>query len=105
MFDNEQIQEFSTYFQPIGDRVILIPTPHQHQTASGIIIPQTDDESSDNGTVVSVGHGAIYNGQVFEMQTKVGDNVIYPKFGGSKFEYKDMTFYVFRENELITILK
>ena len=55
--------------------------------------------------VVAVGRGRVaIDGSLKDMQTKVGDTVIYPKMGGQKFQYRSDTFYIIREQELIAII-
>jgi len=102
----QEINELSIHFTPIGDKVIIFPDLHTDVSETGIIIPTTDTESSKKGTVVAVGNGYVNpsTGEPIPLQVKLHDRVVMPTFGGTKFDYETDEFYVFRESELLIIL-
>lgn len=87
--------------EPLGDRVIVEPDPAAEQTAGGIILPEQGRELPQSGTVVAVGPGM---GAV-KLQVKVGDKVLYPKFGFTELTLDDKKYLMFREMDMIGILK
>lgn len=80
--------------QPLFDNVLIEPLEAESKTASGIILPDSVKEKPQMGTVIAVGKGkAGQKGEVFPMQVKVGDTVMYKKWGGNevKMDNKEMT--------------
>ena len=90
---------------PISDKGILVPVDAQDMTSGGVIIPDTSQEATMVGEVIAVGPGYhLMNGDRGDMQTKVGDHVVYPKHGCKKFEKDGEEYLIIREPELFTIL-
>jgi chaperonin GroES len=94
--------------KPLADRVLIKTEKEITKTAGGILLPETA-ESRDTkiGTVVSVGEGIYTNdGVKIPMSVKVGDKVMMP-FAGSaqKVKLGDEEFLLFREQELLMIIK
>lgn len=80
--------------QPLFDNVLIEPLQAEEKTASGILLPDTAKEKPQMGKVVAVGKGKVGpKGEVHPMQVKVGDTVMYKKWGGNevKVNGKDMT--------------
>ena len=94
--------------KPLADRVLIEKEEVQTKTAGGIIIPETArGEDTKIGTVVSIGEGIYTNdGVKIPMTVKVGDKVMMPQIGTAqtvKLENKE--YYLFREQELLMIIK
>lgn len=90
---------------PIDDKVILKPTRKSTKSAGGVLLPDVTLEKTLIAEVVAVGRGRIaIDGSINEMQTKVGDTVIYPKLSGQLFEYKDEEYIIIKEPELVAII-
>lgn len=80
---------------PIGDRVVVKPEPEEQKTKSGIVLPDSAKEKPQEGTVVAVGTGRILdNGQKVPLEVKVGDKIIYSKYGGTevKIDKEELVF-------------
>jgi len=80
--------------QPLFDNVLIEPLEAESKTASGIILPDTVKEKPQMGKVMAVGKGKTdSNGKVVAMQVKVGDTVMYKKWGGNevKVDGREMT--------------
>ena len=92
--------------KPIGDRVLVEAAPAETKTASGIYIPETVQEKPQYGTVVAVGPGkhAEQTGTLIPLTVKVGDKVIYSKFGGQEFPIDGKDYLVMREADIYVIL-
>src|SRR2546430_8641035 len=70
--------------EPLEDRIVVRPLDEETQkTPSGIIIPDTAKEKPQEGEVVAVGPGRFEDGKLVPMTLKVGDRVIYSKYGGT----------------------
>lgn len=78
---------------PLFDNVLIEPVEAEEKTASGIILPDTAKEKPQQGKVVAIGKGKVGpKGDVHPMEVKVGDTVMYKKWGGNevKLDGKDM---------------
>ena len=86
--------------QPLADRVLISPAPAETTTASGLIIPDNAKEKPQKGTVVAVG-----NGKVDEPLTvKVGDTVLYGKYGGTDLKLEGVDYLMMRESDIFAII-
>lgn len=86
--------------KPLADRVLVEPSAAETTTASGIIIPDTAQEKPQQGTVVAVG-----NGKVDEpMTVKVGDVVLYGKYGGTEIKHDGKDYLIMRESDIYAVI-
>lgn len=79
--------------KPLGDKVVVEPLESEEKSAGGIILPDSAKKKPQEGTVVAVGPGKVLdNGSRGEMSVKVGDVVVYAKYGGTEvtIEGKDL---------------
>lgn len=73
--------------KPLGDRVVVKALAQEEKTKSGIVLPDTAKEKPQQGEVIAVGPGKILeNGQRVALEVKVGDKVIYSKYGGTEIK-------------------
>lgn len=90
----------SVNIKPLADRVLVEPAPAETTTASGLIIPDNAKEKPQRGTVVAVG-----NGKVDEPLTvKVGDTVLYGKYGGTDLKLDGIDYLMMRESDILAII-
>ena len=86
--------------KPLADRVLVEPLEAETKTASGIIIPDSAKEKPQKGTVVAIG-----NGKVDEPLTvKVGDTVLYGKYGGTDLKLEGKDYLMMREADILAII-
>ena len=91
--------------KPIGDRVVVKPAPKEEVTKSGLIIPDTAKEKPQEGIVVAVGSGKLQdNGERSPMELKVGDRVLFSKYGGTEFKHDGDDLLVMRESDILAVL-
>jgi len=92
--------------KPIADRVVVEAAPAEEKTASGIYIPDTAKEKPQQGTVVAVGPGkfAELTGNLVPLSVKVGDVVLYGKYGGTEITYEGTEYLIMRETDLYAVL-
>jgi len=89
---------------PIGDRVVVKPEPEEQKTKSGIVLPDTAKEKPSEGTVVAVGSGRILdNGQKVPLEVKIGDKIIYSKYGGTEVKIDDEEYIILAERDILAI--
>ncbi len=86
--------------KPIGDRVVVKPSPAEEKTKGGIIIPDTAKEKPQRGEVVAVGPGKDGN----LMTVQVGDTVLYGKYSGQELNYNGEDFLIMREDDILVVL-
>lgn len=86
--------------KPLGDRVLVEPSAAETTTASGIIIPDTAQEKPQQGTVVAVGGGKPDE----PMTVKVGDVVLYGKYGGTEIKHDGKDYLIMRESDIYAII-
>ncbi|MBT3546671.1 MAG: co-chaperone GroES [Flavobacterium sp.] len=86
--------------QPLADRVLVEPVAAETTTASGIIIPDNAKEKPQKGTVVAVGTGK----KDEPLTVKVGDTVLYGKYGGTELKLEGKDFLMMRESDILAIV-
>jgi chaperonin GroES len=88
--------------QPLADRVLVKPIEKEEKTKSGIYIPDTAKEKPQEGEVIAVGPGKLSDdGQRIPMDLKVGDRVIYAKYGGTEIKIDDVEMMILRESDIL----
>ena len=99
----------TTGVQPLADRVLVKPlSPHEtgRTLASGIIIPETaDKEKPEQGTVVTVGPGKrSEDGKLVPPSVKVGDKVMFSKYGYDELKVGGVEYYIVNENNILAVI-
>ena len=71
---------------PLEDRIVVRPGEAEETTVSGLVIPDTAKEKPQQGEVLAVGPGkrAENTGELIPLDIKVGDTVLYSKYGGTE---------------------
>ena len=91
--------------RPLGDRVLIKRVPEEEKTKGGIIIPDTAKEKPQEGEVIAVGVGKLLdNGKRAEMEVKVGDRVLFAKYGGTEFKLDGDELLVLRESDILAVI-
>ncbi|MEK9182332.1 MAG: co-chaperone GroES [Patescibacteria group bacterium] len=93
---------------PLGDRVLLkiSEDKNQSKTASGIFIPDTvDKEKPEQGKVVAVGEGKYIDGKLIPLNVKVGDKVVFSKYGYDEVKVGEEEFLIIKEDNILAIIK
>ncbi len=90
--------------KPLGDRVIIKQDQAEEKTASGLYLAGDSKEKPQTGTVLAVGPGKINNhGDVIPMPVKVGDRVIYSKYGGNEVLCNDEEVLIVRADDIYAV--
>ena len=91
-----------TDFRPLGDRVIAKGDEQEERTQSGIVLPDTAREKPTMGTVIAVGTGRVLdNGQRVALEVKVGDKIIYAKYGGTEIKLDKDEYIILSERYIL----
>ena len=92
--------------RPLYDRVLVKRLDELKTTAGGIIIPDTAKEKPSEGVVEAVGTGArTEDGKVIPMTVKVGDHVLFAKWGGTEIKINGEERLIIKESELLGIVE
>ncbi len=88
--------------QPLADRLVVKPIEREEVTKGGIVLPDTAREKPQEGEVVAVGPGRLSeDGKRIAMDVKVGDIVIYAKYGGIDYKLDDEDVLILRESDIL----
>lgn len=92
--------------RPFGDRILVKPEASEEKTAGGIIIPDTvKQEKPEKGRVVAVGEGKQNeDGKIVPMRIKVGDKVMFNKYGYDEIKIDGDEYFIVSESNVIAIL-
>ena len=91
--------------QPLEDRVIIKPKKAEETTSSGLVIPDTAKERPQEGEVLAVGPGAYQDGQRIPLDVKVGDRIIFSKYGGTEVKIDDEELLILSSRDILAIIK
>ena len=93
---------------PLGDRILVKPADKEGEKklASGIILAAAaDKEKPAKGTVVAVGAGKYEDGKRVPLSVKVGDTVLFSKYGYDEVKVGDEDFYILSESSVLAVIK
>ena len=94
-----------TKLQPLGDRVVVKPTPREEMTKSGIVLPDTAKEKPQEGTIIAAGPGKILDdGKRESMDVKAGDKVLYAKYAGTEFKIDGDELLIVSQKDILAIV-
>ncbi len=86
------------------DRVVVKPNTEEERTRGGIVLPDTAKERPQEGEVVAVGPGKfLENGQRAPMDVKVGDKIIFAKYGGTEVKIDGEDYVILRQSDVLAI--
>jgi chaperonin GroES len=101
-FLTERRQGMAAKLQPLADRVLVKPIEKEEKTKSGIYLPDTAKEKPQEGEVLAVGPGKMTeDGKRIPLDLKVGDKVLYAKYGGTEIKVDDEDLIILRESDIL----
>jgi len=91
--------------RPLYDRIVVKRIDGKETTSNGIIIPDSAKEKSQEGEVISVGHGKrLDNGTLVPLDVKTGDRILFGKYAGSETKLAGTEYIIIREDDVLGIL-
>ena len=88
--------------QPMADRVVVKPIEKEEKTKGGIFLPDTAKEKPQEGKVLAVGPGRLSDdGKRVQMDIKVGDIVVYARYGGTEIKVEEEELIILRESDIL----
>jgi len=92
--------------KPLEDRILVQPLEAETTTASGLVIPETAKEKPQEGKVLAVGPGRVDDkGVRVPMDIKVGDVVIYSKYGGTEVKYSGEDYLLLNARDVLAVVE
>ena len=95
----------SVSIKPLEDRILVKSVDAEQTTASGLVIPDTAKEKPQEGEVLAVGPGRFEDGQRLPLDIKVGDKVIYSKYGGTEVKYNGEEYLIPSSRDVLAVLE
>jgi chaperonin GroES len=96
----------ATKLRPLGDRVVVKPTPREEMTKTGIVLPDTAKEKPQEGEVLAVGPGRILDdGKRESMDVQVGQKVLYAKYAGTEFKVDGDELLIVSQKDILAIVE
>ena len=90
--------------RPLGDKVVVKPSESDDKSAGGILLPDTAKTKPTEGTVIAAGNGRVLdNGERHTLTVKVGDVVVYSKYGGTEFKLNGETVIILDEDQIYAV--
>ncbi len=91
--------------KPLGDRIFVKISEAEEKTAGGIFLPDTAKEKQQVGEVVQVGLGKRNDdGSYQQLEVKVGDKVLYSKYGGTDIKLGNEEYVLLREQDILAVV-
>ena len=88
--------------QPLADRIVVKPIEREEVTRGGIVLPDTIKERPQEGNVLAVGPGRMTDdSKRIAMDVKVGDIVVYAKYGGTEIKVDDEELIILNESNIL----
>ena len=86
---------------PLGDRVVLKALVAEETTKSGIVLPGQNKEKPQQAEVLAVGPGT----EDEKMELKVGDVVVFSKYGGNELKYKGEEYTIIAQRDILAVIE
>jgi len=91
-------------FRPLSDKVLVKPSSGEERSAGGIYIPDSAQQKPIEGVVIAVGPGRVLDdGSRSEVGLKVGDCVVYSKYGGTELKLDGAEYIILDENQIYAV--
>lgn len=91
--------------RPLYDNVLIEPLQKDEVTASGIVLPDSAKEKPQEGKIIAVGEGKIEEGKLVPIPVKVGEVVVYKKWGGNEVKVDGKELLLVRAEDLLAVVK
>ena len=96
----------ATQLKPLGDRLVVRPTPREEMTKSGIVLPDTAKERPQEGTILSVGPGrTLDDGSREAMEVQPGQKILFQKYAGTEFKLDDEELLILSQKDVLAVIE
>lgn len=91
--------------KPLSDHVLVRPVKQEEKTNSGIYLPDSAKDKPQEGEVLAVGSGKYIEGDLKPLEVKVGDKVIFSKYGGDEIKVDGEELKLVSESDILAIIE
>src|SRR2546426_10642204 len=96
----------ATSLKPLGDRLVIRPTPREEMTKSGIVLPDTAKERPQEGTILAVGPGrTLDDGSKEPIEVSVGQKVLFQKYAGKEVKLDEEELLMLSQKDVLAIVE
>jgi len=96
----------ATKIRPLHDRIVVKRLDEERTSAGGIVIPDSATEKPIQGKVIAVGNGKVLeDGKVRAPDIKVGDTILFGKYGGTEVKLDGQELLVMREDDVMAVIE
>jgi chaperonin GroES len=92
--------------RPLSDHLVIEPVMKEEATRSGIVLPDTaGKERSEQGVVIAVGPGRTFEGKLEPMTVKVGEKILFKKYGPDEIKIDGKELMVLSETDVLAVIE
>jgi chaperonin GroES len=92
--------------KPLSDNILIEPIETKSKTEAGILLPDSaDKDRPEQGKVVAVGPGKQKDGKRLEMDVKVGDTVLFSKYGPHELKFNGKQYLIAKQEDILGIIE
>ena len=102
----QTVSATATQLKPLGDRLVVKPTPREEMTKSGLVLPDTAKERPQEGTVLAAGPGRILDdGSREAMDVVVGQKILFQKYAGTEFKLEEDELLILSQKDVLAVIE
>ena len=91
--------------RPLHDRILVKRMEEETKTKGGIIIPDSAKEKPAEGEIIACGNGKLdKDGKVIPLEVKVGDRILFGKYGGTEVKIDGEEYLIMREDDVLGVI-
>jgi chaperonin GroES len=96
----------ATQLKPLGDRLVVKPTPREEMTKSGIVLPDTAKERPQEGEILAAGPGrTLDDGSREAMEVSVGQKILFQKYAGTEFKLDEDELLILSQKDVLAVIE
>lgn len=101
-----KVKSTTKQLKPLGDRLVVKPSPREEMTKSGIVLPDTAKERPQEGTILSVGPGrTLDDGTREAIDVEVGQRVLFQKYAGTEFKLDEEDLLILSQKDILAVIE
>jgi len=97
--------KMATKLKPLAGYVLVEPSQKEEKTPSGILLPDTAEEKPQEGKVLACGDDAVEEGKTIKCPVKVGEKIVYKKWGGNEIKVDGKELLLLKFEDLMAIVQ
>ncbi len=102
----QSVSATATQLKPLGDRLVVKPTPREEMTKSGLVLPDTAKERPQEGTVIAAGPGkTLDDGSREAMDVQVGQKILFQKYAGTEFKLEEDELLILSQKDVLAVIE